>query len=208
MPLGEVAYFFQVKLKDPGVHFLKRRLLESLERPPTVEALERAYARTPSIHHRTRLAQGLFDDAQYDAALAHFEGVLAQQPADKAALHGVGCCHMERGEPQQAIAPLQALVDAHPSYRDYEPWAELIEALWQCGQEDEALVLARDLVARAPRLRHIVLEARYLVRAGRKDEARDALRQALDDHRDAARHVRRQNQRYARQAQRMLDELS
>jgi hypothetical protein len=208
VPLGEVAYFFQVKLKDPGVHFMTRRLLESLKRPPTVPELEREHKRTPSLHNRTRLAQGVFDAGAFEAAREHFEAVLAQQPDDKAARHGIACCHIELGDPALAIPILRQLLDDHPQYRDYEPWAELVDALWRTDERDESLVLAAELVKRSPRLRHIVLHAGYLRRAGRHDEAREALREALDEEQDAPRHVRRQNRPFARQAKQMLHDIA
>ena len=208
VPLGGVAYFFQVKLRDPGVHFMKRRLLETLKRPPSVEQLERAFKRTPSIDNQIRLGQGLFDAERYSDAHTHFEAVLDKQPADKAALHGLGCCLVELQRPADALEPLRSLIDAHPGYRDYEPWPELAEALWQTDQREESLELLTELTRRSPRLRHLVLQARYLKRAGRKADATKILNTALEDDRDSPRHVQKQNRPYARQAKDMLAEMA
>jgi hypothetical protein len=207
VPFGGVAYFFTYKLRDPGMVMLKTRLLESLERPPSVEELRRAFKRTASVENRIRLAQGLFDAGEIEEAKAHFETVLEGSPDEKAALHGVGVCGVELGDHAAAVEPLTALVETYPTYRDYEPWAELAEALWQTGEKEQAAELVSDLVRRSPRLRHIVLHARYLQRLGRKDEAGRILRDGLDDDRDSPKHVRRQNRPWAREAQRMLGHL-
>ncbi len=207
VPFGGVAYFVTYKLRDPGVTMLKTRLLESLERTPSVEELRRAFKKTPSVENRVRLAQGLFDEGNIPEAKAHFEAVLESHPDDKACMHGLGVCHVELDDEQAAVETLTKLVAEHPAYRDYEPWAELAEALWKVGEKDQATELAADLAKRSPRLRHIVLHARYLKRSGRGKEAGRILKDGLDDDRDSPKHVRRQNRSWAREARQILGEL-
>lgn len=207
VPGGGVIYFVSEKLRDPGLKMMGRRLWESLERPPSVEELERRFKRTPSLENRISLGQGLFDAGQIDQAKKRFEEVLEERPNEKAGLHGLGVCLLELGDPEGAREPLQRVVDEQPGYRDYELWPDLAEALWQNKEREEAVALLGELVRHAPRLRHVVLQARYLARANDKRQAAAVLEQALGDDRDASSHVRRQNRPWARQARRMLAEL-
>ena len=68
---------------------------------------------------------------------------------------------------------------------------------------DEAL---EKLVRKSPRLVHIVLQARYLRRDGRTAEARQLLREGLEDHKQSPGHVRRLNRPWASAAKRLLKE--
>ena len=55
VPFGEFVYFFAVKLRDPGMARLQRRMLDTLKRPPTVAELRYAFERSPSLTNEIRL---------------------------------------------------------------------------------------------------------------------------------------------------------
>jgi hypothetical protein len=206
VPGGALVYFVSVKLRDPGTRMLGRRLLEQLKRPPSVEELERRFARTPSVENRVLLGQALFDAGRFADAQARFEEVLEARADDKDALYGLAVCRLEQGDPASAVAPLTKLVELHRGYRDYAAWADLAEAHFKSGEREMCHELLADLVKTAPRLPHHVLRAQYLLEDGRQREAEELLRAALDAERDQPRHVRRQNRAWMRRANRMLEE--
>ena len=208
VPGGAVIYFFAVKLREPGIQMMGRRMLEQLKRPPSVEDLERRFERTPSLANRITLAQRLFDAGRHQDALDHFEKVLAERPDDKDGLYGLGLCRLELGDAAEAADALTRLVDLQRSYREYAAFPDLAEALWQQGQREECLALLEDLVKTSPRLRHHVLRAHYLDKAGRSPEAQRVLRNAIDDERDQPSHIRRLNRPWMRRARQKLDELA
>lgn len=208
VPGGAIYYFFAVKLRDPGMAMLKQRMLDGLKRPPSVEELEQQFARTPSLKNRVMLGQGLHDAGRFEDALKHFERALEERPGDKDALYGVGLCKLEMKDAAGAIDPLTELVDNHRNYRDYAAWPELAEALWFADREEECLALLEDLVRAAPRLRHHVVQAHYLSKAGRPSEARRVLREAMDEEKHQPRHVQRLNRPWMREANAMLRELA
>jgi hypothetical protein len=207
LPLGDVAYFFVVKMRDPGMRHVADRMLEGFKRPPPVEELEARYRTTPSIANRVALAQGLFDAGRFAESAEHFEELLARDQANKEALYGVGLCRLELDDAAGAVEPLSRLIELHRAYRDYAAWAGLCEALWKKGDEEECLELLVDLVRTAPRLRHQVLRARYLARAGRGADAQELLRAELADHDRQPRGQRSRDREWARAAQKLLDEL-
>lgn len=208
VPGGAIYYFFAVKLRDPGVAMLKQRMLEGLKRPPSVEELEQQFERTPSLQNRVMLGQGLHDAGRFEEALEHFERALEERPGDKDALYGVGLCKLELRDAAGAIPPLTELVDNHRNYRDYAAWPELAEALWFADRKAECHAVLDDLVRAAPRLRHHVVQAHYLHKAGRRDDAKRVLEQAMDEEKHQPRHVQRLNRPWMREASSMLREMA
>jgi hypothetical protein len=208
VPGGSLAYFFMVKLKDREMKQLGRRVLASLERPPSPEVLRRRYEVSPSFANRLALAQGLGDAGRWVEAKSHFQALLESRPGDPDALYGLGVCELELGNPEAAALRLSEIVDTAPSYREYAAWPELAEALGRLGRGAEALELMRELVERAPWLAHQILLARQLDRAGASTEAVELLERALREYDESPRHVRRQNRALAREARRLLAEIA
>jgi hypothetical protein len=207
IPGGAVYYFFAVKIRDPGVSMLKQRMLDGLKKPPSLSELELAFERTASVANRVMLGQGLHDAGRYEDALEHFMAVLAERPGDKDALYGIGLCRLELKDAAGAVEPLTELVDKHRSYRDYAAWTELAEALWFSDQREACLALMEDLVKTAPRIRHFVVQAHYLHRAGETVRAKEILVIAIDEEKHQPKHVQRTNRPWVREARSMLEDL-
>lgn len=208
VPLGDVAYFFAVKIRDPSMRRMAERMLEGFKRPPPIEELEERFRVTPSMQNRVMLAQGLFDEGRFAESLAHFEQILEREADSKEGLYGLGSCRLELGDAAGAVEPLSRLLDMHRGYRDYAAWPALVEALWRNDQRDQCLALLVDLVRAAPRLRHQLLRARYLARARRRTEAEEVLHAALRDHERAPRYQRREERPWAKSARALLEELA
>ncbi|MBN4050265.1 tetratricopeptide repeat protein [Desulfobulbus sp. AH-315-M07] len=208
VPFGGVAYFVLVKMRDHDMKMLGQQMLEGFKRPPSVEELRRSFALVASLENRIALAQGLFDARCFEEALKYFKQVLEAEPNNSSGLYGEGCCYLELDDMAAAVGPLSKLVEGQPNYRDYSAWPDLAEALWKSREQDATLELLVDLVKAAPRLPHLVLRAQYLQRAGHSKDAARLLREALADHRDAPKHVRRQGRKAAATAKQMLADLA
>lgn len=204
VPFGAWAYFFIVKLREPGMRQLQQRMLESLKRPPAVDELRYALERSPSQANRIRLAQGLYDAGQWSEAHELFVALLEEQPGHRDGLYGLGLCRIELGDLPGAIEPLAELVEQHRRYRDYAAWPPLAQAHLELGQIDECMVLVDELVKTAPRLAHELLRARILDQVGRRAEAEAALEAALKEHDHSPRAQRRRDWLTARQAKALL----
>jgi hypothetical protein len=207
VPGGSLAYFFMVKMRDPGLQRIQHKVVSSLARPPEVELLRRRFQESPSFANRVVLAQRLGDLGHWAEAKAHFEALLDERPEEADALFGLGVSELALGASERAIPPLERLTELSPLYRDCAAYPELAEALYREDRIDDCLTMLRKFARSHPRLPHVVLLARYLQKAGKAGEAADELRRALDQHADAPRYVKRNNRAWARNAKQMLSEL-
>lgn len=90
-------------------------------------------------HARQAHAKG---DAQ--AALQHYQAILARQPGHAAALHGLGVLALQCGQPDQGEKLLRAAAKASPTPAILADWAT---ALQQLGRPAEAIAPLRRAVA-------------------------------------------------------------
>jgi hypothetical protein len=204
VPFGEWVYFFMVKIHD-----FKWSKLSGLlgPRAPSLKQLRFEVQQTPSVLNKCRLADGLHDGGAFDEAFALYQEVLRQDDEHKGALYGAALCQLEQDEVQAAAEALAALVDRNPSYRDYEPWQQLVRALWASDQREQALDRLRQLNTIAPRVPHQIALGRYLAEAEDKDQARQVLQQAIEQHEHAPRHVQRAASGDVAEARRLLKSL-
>ncbi len=191
VPGGAVIYLVAVKLRSPEMGMVKPRIGEALRPHRTVAEAQRDFDTTPSLLNRVQLGQALYDAEQYREGLTRFTEALGERPTDKDALYGAALCRLELDDPLGAVEPLEKLIDAAKRYRDYAPWEHLARALWESGQPDECLALLKRLVATAPRHPHYFLQAHYLERAGRCDEAKSARARGKEAEAQIPAHLRR-----------------
>jgi hypothetical protein len=154
------------------------------------------------------LAQGLHDVGRFEEALKLFGEVLEERPGDKDGLYGVGLCRLELKDAAGAVEPLTELVEVHPGYRDYAAWPDLAEALWHSDQREACHALLEDLVKVSPRIRHYVLQAQWLKKAGRLSDAKEALETAIHEEQHQPKHVQRRNRPWLREASSLLAEMA
>jgi hypothetical protein len=207
VPGGAVAYFVLVRLRDSDARRMQSRLLNAMKRPESLDKLRHRYERSPTIASRIVLAQALGDAEQWAEAREHFQGVLERRPEEHDALFGLGVCELELGNLDAAAGAFEKLEALNPAYRDFAVYPELAVTYERQGDIAKSIELLRLLVRREPRLRHAVLLAERLVQVGERDEARELLGEALTDHEDAPRYVRRTNRRWARRASALLEQL-
>lgn len=205
LPFGDLVYFFVVKLRDFNV----RQGPTPARAPelPIIPALEHAVSVSPSFDNRVRLGWALIDDGQHGRAQLCFEQALATHPKDKQALHGLGLARLAGGDSAGAAEALTPLVQRSFGYQDYDAVLALAEALYRADRAQEAFDLLSDVVHDSHRLEHLLVLARYQLRAERKSDARQTLRKALALFETQAEPERRRNGAAATEARRLLSAL-
>jgi hypothetical protein len=208
VPFGEWIYFFQFKIHDPEFEPLRRFFHRFSKRQLSVEDLRLQLKLTPSFSNRLRLAQGLHDRGECAEARDLFEACFEQDQESKEALFGAASCHFRLGEKEQAVTQLRALIALDRVFADYSPWKMLAEALFDLGRVEEAGKVLEELTETSPRLAHRVLHADFLVQAGELERAEEQLQLALLAHKTAPKYLRRQDQKAANLAKRLLGAIA
>jgi tetratricopeptide (TPR) repeat protein len=202
LPGGELVYFGLVKAPQLGWWRGPR-----FERKTPIETLRYRYRENPCLDHEAALARRLFDDGEITEARELYERTLAKEPAFLRAIYGRGLCQRQMGEHAAAAETFRQLLDRDRGYADYRVWRDLGAALEESGQGSKALEILEQLVRGHPRLEHVVAWAELLVREGRETDATAVLEEALEDHRQGPRHLKRLERSEARQAKHLRDQL-
>jgi len=194
-PLGAVAYFLLVKVRDfePAARKL-------LTRPVTIADLERNLRLTASVENEVVLAQALHDAGRFSEAGAGFERALDQAPNDRQALYGYALCCAEVNRVDVAIDALEQVVDADFTFRNFEAVYALARMYWQKERYDEAMEWLRRVVRSGTLLEPRVHLGKCMIERGQHDEAVLYLRAALDSYEQSPRFVRRRDRHWARVA--------
>jgi hypothetical protein len=203
-PLGAWIYFFAVKfrtLRPPG-----RRLAFSWERKQSLDELRYRVERGPTVANRLALAERLMEKGVHADAIPHLEAVLAIEPDYCAVLHALAECRLATGAAEQAVAPLQKLIDRDHRWEHYRAWRTLIDVHLARGQPADALKACRAFEKGLPTLENKCLLAEHLLDNGIPAEAVQLLDQALEDYHFAPWSARWRNWRWAREARRLLAE--
>jgi hypothetical protein len=205
VPGGAFLYFFLVRMKDRDARKVQDRIVQKLKGPESLEVLRRRFERSPSLSNRLALAQGLGDAGHWGEAKEHFEAILGERPEEWDAVFGLAVCDLEIGQLPSAIAALERIVERNPTYHDYDAFGELAHAYEKANQRDRAIALLEHLARRSPKLSHVVVLAEVLIRGQRRAEAEAHLQEALRDHTEAPRHVKKEYRTWARRARKLLE---
>jgi hypothetical protein len=206
VPFGAWVYFFLVKIHDFDLRWLKQLL--NFDRPPSVDKLRYETRETPSYANKMRLATALHDAGEFAEAAEIFEAALATHKDEPEALHGLGRCRLELGEPEAAIEVLSRLCDKARAYRDYAGCLDLAEALAKAGRDEESVEVLEGVVKSSPRMQHHVALAHRLAELGNVERARESIEKALEEHEHAPAFVKRRDKAFARQAAELLKSIS
>jgi hypothetical protein len=204
-PLGAWFYFFAVKLRTLRLPGGGRRS-GSWESKLSLDELRYRVERTPTVTNRCALAERLMEKKQHADAIPHLEKVLAFEPDYCAALHALAECRLATGAADQAVAPLNRLLQRDYRWGLYRAWRTLIDVQLARGQPGEALAACRELEKRMPTLENKCLLAEHLLDNGKPTEATQLLEQALEDYHYAPWGTRVRNWNWARTARRLLGE--
>jgi hypothetical protein len=205
IPFGEWFYFFKVKIHDPDMMWLKQ--LFHREKAPKLEHLRYMQEETPSLTNRLRYGQALHDEGEFEDASGVFQELAADDGENLEARYGLARCQMALGQHDEAVESFESIIEAEPSFSQYEPWLDLAKVLWQSGRQDESVACLEDLVAASPRLAHSVTLAQFQKDTEQRDGARSTLREALHHFDHAPKYFRKRNRMWAFRAKRMLKSL-
>ena len=102
----------------PSVHALfGRALLETGNRDRAQAAFEAELQRNPlDFDSHLYLGVLLREDANYDAAMAHFDKALGVRPGDPGVRYQIATIHVSRGESDRALPELETIVKEAPSF--------------------------------------------------------------------------------------------
>jgi hypothetical protein len=205
-PIGAWAYFFAFKFRTSRL--FGRRMAVSWERKQSLDELRHRVERTPTLANHFALAERLIEKRSYAEAIPHLEAVLAFEPEYCPALHALAECRVATGVADQAIAPLQKLIQRDQRWSNYLAWRTLITVHQTRKQPADALAACRELHKRQPTLETKCLLAEHLLDSGAHAEAVQLLDVALEDYHYAPWNMRMRNWRWARQARRLMAEAA
>lgn len=207
-PFGEWVYFFKVKIHDPEFAWL-RQAYTGLTTPKTsLEQLRYQAKESPSYQNILTLAQALHDQESYREAEELFDQALGLSNDSVEALYGLASSRVGIGKYEDAIAPLEQVIERNPKFSDYIAYSDLAHALSHTDRTDEALDLLNGLVQKSPQLPHRVLYAHYLSNSGKREAAAEQLRQGLLEHQNAPKFLRKKHRSWVRRAKQMQQHLA
>jgi hypothetical protein len=201
-PIGGLIYLIMVKMQDAS---------QSTFAPPAsladVRELELRALEVPSVANKLALANALLANERYLDATGMYQQVLRVDKDDREALHGLARAYLGANRAEEALEPLDRLMELDRAYRDYTAATDYAEALWQTGDRDEAIGLMEGLTSTSQRIHHRFALAHYLKEAGRDEDARNTLEKALQDHDRSPEYIQRRDSDWASRAKKMLGEL-
>jgi hypothetical protein len=201
VPFGDWVYFFAVKAQD------FRGLLSFKPRRRELDQLRRQFRSTPSQQNALALADALAEAGEQREAAEQYRGVLAQDPASKAARLGLARALRDQTDFEKALAEYQSLLELDAKYADHAAALEHAELCWDMGDRQQAIARLEALAGSSRRMDHQIALAEHLVDAGLAARAKAVLSSALDAHEDSPDYVKRRHRVAAREAQRLLREL-
>jgi tetratricopeptide (TPR) repeat protein len=157
---------------------LGRLLVQQGRAVEAVPLLRRALAGKPdSADVRNNLANALSDAGQVDEAIGLYEEILRRDPRQVNALNGLGVALAMKGRPEEARAKLTEAVRVDPANAGAH--GNLGNVYSMLERHAEAAVHYREALRRQPDAHTYAMLASALARLGRRDEAVQALREAL-----------------------------
>jgi len=139
-PAAEVEALRAAVARDPGDSRSRRMLaialLEGRDKQEAIELFEQLAADDPSTGNLLNLAQAYAQVSRLGDAEASYEQLLAREPEQPNALHGLGNLAFKRAETERAIEWYRKAVAARPDY--LLAHLHLGDALKDSGQYEEA----------------------------------------------------------------------
>lgn len=201
-PLGAWVYFFGIKVRT--LRWSGIRLTGSGQRYQSLEQLRYSVSRSPTVANRIALSERLMEKGAHDEAIPLLEAVLAVEPNYSLVLHALAECRLATGNPEQAVAPLEKLLQRDPCWADYRGWRTLLAVHRARERPEDALVTCREFVKRVPTLENKCRLAELLLDNGKAGEAVSLLDDALEEQQYAPWSDRWRNWRWSRMAQQLL----
>ncbi|HEX3774229.1 MAG TPA: hypothetical protein VHV51_07165, partial [Polyangiaceae bacterium] len=181
VPFGDFIYFVMVKMQNTSPGARSAAAPEVLLTGPTLSELELRARETPSELNKLAYADALANEQRWIEAVERYRDVLRIAVDSKEALHGLARSLLALARPTEAVEELAHLMELDPAFRDYSAALDYAEALWQAGQQEDAIGLLSGLVGVSKRINHRMALAHYLKERGDSATAKNELNQALRD---------------------------
>lgn len=148
--LGIVDVLLEQEHALPDLHRMRALCLAQLDEPAAAEAAFREALRAAPSSTAVLLDYGAFlaGLGRLDEAKEHFLAAARQEPRNATAAEQLGRIELRRGEPRSAAVHFRKSRALAPESAALHP---LIAALLECGEIDEALQRAEEILAREPR---------------------------------------------------------
>jgi len=202
-PVGSLIYFLVEVLPDLRV---KPPVFARMERKRRRQWLEHMAGESPSLATLQELAEICAAEQDHARAVELFGRVLARDGESCEALYGRGKSLVALGKAELAIADLEPVARAEPSYRFWDAYLTLAEAYEQAGRDNAAGAAYREILGRTTVSRAYYGYGRLLARLGEPEQAQEMMRQILAKKPALPRYLRRQERPWFRQAEAFLKE--
>ena len=206
IPFGEWIYFFSVKIHDPNLSAILKKLPVIRKKTPLAQYRYTA-EHCPSAANRTLLAKALFDHNQFAEARALAEQLLVNDPNSKEALYVKARCLLQLGEKEPAIVILENLINSALSFRDYEAVHILADTYSGLDRHQDAIALLQRVLKNSTRVPHALALARELSYIERFEEARAVLKESVDAARFAPKFIKKSDRGSTAEAKLLLKRL-
>jgi len=150
-------------------------------RPGALARLRADAARLDTVGAWADLASAEFDRRNFRPAIAAAERVLAKEPGESEARYVLGRARLALGDPAAAVAALDALVEAEPSYANGEARFALAVALRAAGDLAAARSHLERLAEESSRADFLFELADVLKQAGEVSATRPILQRIVDE---------------------------
>jgi hypothetical protein len=209
VPFGEWIYFFSVKIHDPQMQRLKKRLVAPwLNTAKDITEYRFLYRETPSLLNRLNLARALHDTGQFVEASEHFQAIYDKDPRDIEAKFGLALSHLGRTSYAVAVQLLKELVDPKLDAKDYKFAEALVDALWQSEARTDSVALAERMYDQSRRLNHVVILAEKYIALEEMEKATQLLEDGISSYKRYPTYAQRANRSAASHAHRMVRDIA
>lgn len=190
-------------LRSRGTQRAMRSVRRTLDPGRELRHAEDEARVTGNVASRQRLAEALTRQGRYaDAADAYRQALTGLYEHDPNLMLGLAQAQFGGGDPAAARATLDALIHHNPEFKSPEGHLLYARALEDEGNAEKALEEYRVLASYYPGAEAPVRYARLLAAQGRTDEARQVLRELVDQAKLAPAHYRRAQKVWLEEAER------
>jgi tetratricopeptide (TPR) repeat protein len=188
IPFGEWVYFFKIKIHDPEVQRLTKNLIR---KKVSLKQIKYNAESTPSTHNKLLYAQALHDHQLFKEAITVFQDLLKRNSDDKKALYGLGLCLLKLDRYEDAIQPLESLIEQDFTYDQHSAAADLARCYWGLGEREKAIQLLESVLKKSQRIAFKSELARYLRDNSDAKRANEVVQEAIMDYQNSPAYIRR-----------------
>jgi tetratricopeptide (TPR) repeat protein len=179
--LSAILYFFMVYRASGGGNPMTGFELPGAADRRQIKRLQADIHHLDKPHHHLQLADIYFSQGKLDQAEASYRAAYERDPQDDDIRAHLGNCLARRGNPQEALALLQAVCAQNPKHDYGYTLMTLAETQAAMGQIDPALATWRQVLSMYGYPRARVQYADLLIQKKEYAEARKSLEEVIHD---------------------------